>query len=197
MNKLKNKGLLTYRNLNDTDKYFIDFCPAKNVGAEVVNARCGSLNCSEPNNCSVVVKVIYGNNSFLFAGDAEDEEENALLGNDKMKMELNADVFKACHHGSCTSNTLDFLKAVSPVLVIVSSGQRDVGTNRGYKHPQLFSLNNFNTVLTTAKYRKDKIEVYDHDHSKWVKAKAKEGIYYTKIDSTVEIIGDGIKVWKN
>ena len=70
------------------------------------------------NNCSLVVKVVYKDVSFLFTGDAEKFEENSML---KSKRNLNATVLKVGHHGSTTSTTPNFLKSVNPKYVVVSS----------------------------------------------------------------------------
>ena len=70
------------------------------------------------NNCSLVVKVVYKDVSFLFTGDAEKFEENSML---KSKRNLNATVLKVGHHGSTTSTTPNFLKSVNPKYAVVSS----------------------------------------------------------------------------
>ena len=69
------------------------------------------------NNSSVVVKVCDNNNSFLIGGDIEIDMENQLLDNN---VDLSADVFLLNHHGSNTSNSTKFLKAVNPSHAIIS-----------------------------------------------------------------------------
>ena len=63
------------------------------------------------NNNSVVVKLTYGDTSFLMMGDAEKEEEQDLINSGA---NLQADVIKIGHHGSKTSTTQEFLNAVQP-----------------------------------------------------------------------------------
>lgn len=70
------------------------------------------------NNCSLVVKVEYKDVSFLFTGDAEKSEEYSML---KSGRNLNATVLKVGHHGSTTSTTPNFLKAVCPKYAVISS----------------------------------------------------------------------------
>ncbi|MBR0423276.1 MAG: MBL fold metallo-hydrolase [Clostridia bacterium] len=70
------------------------------------------------NNCSLVVKVVYKDVSFLFTGDAEKFEENTML---KSGENLHATVLKVGHHGSTTSTTPNFLKSVSPKYAVISS----------------------------------------------------------------------------
>lgn len=74
------------------------------------------------NDVSLVLKIIYEETSFLFTGDISDNVEEDLLNSD---IELNSDVLKIAHHGSKTSSSEDFLKAVSPQISVVSVGSSD------------------------------------------------------------------------
>ena len=78
---------------------------------------------SEPegNNGSTVLKMVYGDTSWLLTGDAEAEAEAEML--DKYSEELACDLIKLAHHGSETSTTEEFLRAVSPRLAVVSCGK--------------------------------------------------------------------------
>ncbi len=71
------------------------------------------------NNNSIVLKLIYGETSFLMMGDAEKEEEQDLL---ESGISLQADVLKVGHHGSVTSTTQQFLNAVHPRMAVISVG---------------------------------------------------------------------------
>src|SRR3990172_5921155 len=62
------------------------------------------------NNCSVVAKLTFGQTTFLFPGDAEEEQEGLLLGDPDIKTQLDADVLKVSHHGSDTSSSPEFLE---------------------------------------------------------------------------------------
>lgn len=72
------------------------------------------------NNYSLVLRVTYGNAAFLLMGDAEAEVEETLLA---AKTELAADVLVVGHHGSATSSSENFLKAVAPRYAILSVGE--------------------------------------------------------------------------
>ena len=72
-------------------------------------------------------------------------------------------------------------------------GKKNVGTNVGYKHPQVNSIKSFNNVLKTKKYRSDSVEVYDKTLKKWVKTRVKEGVYFTVLDV---LISDGKSIRK-
>jgi competence protein ComEC len=65
----------------------------------------------------------------LFTGDIESEVEKQLL---ESGVDLSADIYKAAHHGSITSNTKEFLDAVNPSVVLISS---DNGNHNTFGHP--------------------------------------------------------------
>ncbi len=81
----------------------------------------------ETNDTSLVLRVVYGNTSFLFTGDMESTAEADLL---KAGAELRSTVLKVGHHGSSTSTSSDFLRAVAPTYGVIS-----VGTDNQYDHP--------------------------------------------------------------
>ncbi len=73
----------------------------------------------DSNNNSLVLRLTCFGFTALFCGDIEKEAEEDLLGSNQ---ELSAYVLKAAHHGSQTSSTEEFLRAVSPRLAVVSVG---------------------------------------------------------------------------
>lgn len=79
------------------------------------------------NNYSLVAMVDTGSERALFAGDAEKEIESALLA---QKIDLSCDLYKVSHHGSSTSSTAAFLKAMSPRIAVISCGK-----DNSYGHP--------------------------------------------------------------
>ena len=88
------------------------------------------------NNYSPVIKISFGNNSFLFTGDAEKEiEDKLILLNDDLK----ADILKVSHHGS-SSTSDSFLNRVSPKYAVIS-----VGKNNIYDHPNDTIISKLNT----------------------------------------------------
>lgn len=79
------------------------------------------------NNYSIVIKLTYGNNKFVFTGDAETESEKEILANGT---DLSADLLKIGHHGSYTSTSAKFLEAVNPKYAVIC-----VGKANSYSHP--------------------------------------------------------------
>jgi len=91
------------------------------------------------NNYSAVLKITYGENSFLFTGDAETDAEEIVL--DTYYNELDCDVLKAGHHGSETSSSVEFLNAVTPDYAVISCG-----VNNSYGHPHKEALSRLEDV---------------------------------------------------
>lgn len=82
---------------------------------------------SDTNNTSIILRVDYGETSFLFTGDAEREAEQVVLDSG---VNLTSTVIKVGHHGSDTSTTYPFLREVMPKYAVVSVGQ-----GNSYGHP--------------------------------------------------------------
>ena len=80
------------------------------------------------NNYSVVVIMDHGDNSFLFAADAERESELEIL---EYFEDISADVLRVGHHGSRTSSSPAFLDAVAPRYAVISAGK---GNQYGHPH---------------------------------------------------------------
>ncbi len=78
----------------------------------------------DTNNYSAVIRIVYGDTSFLFTGDAETQVENEITA------DVSAGVLKVGHHGSYTSTSEDFLDRVSPSIAIISCGK-----DNSYGHP--------------------------------------------------------------
>ena len=73
----------------------------------------------EPNNTSIVLRIVYGETSFLFTGDAEREEEQEILD---AGYPLESTVLKVGHHGSANSTTYPFLREIMPQYAVISVG---------------------------------------------------------------------------
>ena len=80
-----------------------------------------------PNNTSIVCRLVRGTEEYLLVGDAEEEVEAELIQNN---VYLQSDVLKVGHHGSKTSSTANFLRAVEPEVAIIS-----VGKENRFNHP--------------------------------------------------------------
>ncbi len=101
----------------------------------------------ELNNYSAVLKISFGKMSFLFTGDAESVSEVEMLKNGQV---IEATVLKVGHHGSTSSTTSAFIKAVSPKFAVIT-----VGVDNDYGHPTQEILN---------KLENSRVQVYRTDH---------------------------------
>jgi competence protein ComEC len=72
------------------------------------------------NDRSGIIKLVFGNTSFLFMGDATTKVEKILV--EQYGNFLKADVLKAGHHGSNFSSDSVFINAVSPKYSVISCG---------------------------------------------------------------------------
>jgi len=78
----------------------------------------------EANDNSVVFRLDYGINSFLFTGDSGFKTEKDMITDEH---NLDVDWLKVAHHGSKNSSSEDFLQAVSPQGAVISVGKNSYG----------------------------------------------------------------------
>jgi len=91
------------------------------VKFSVISPVVGTLRGENNNSC--VLKVSSNNKAVLLTGDIEKEAETWLLG--QQGISLKSDVLIAPHHGSKTSSTLAFLKAVDPDMILIPAGYKN------------------------------------------------------------------------
>lgn len=118
---------------------FINIAKKKNIPIEVnpdrkinfgdvrIEPLKGLSKYDSTNNHAIVLKITYGSRSFLVTGDIEELRESSIL---QTKANIDIDVLKIAHHGSKTSSSMDFLRATTPKLAIISAGY-----NNRYHHP--------------------------------------------------------------
>lgn len=102
---------------------------------------------SKLNNTSIVLRITYGETSFLFTGDAEREEEQAIL---EAGYEIQSTVLKVGHHGGAASTTYPFLREIMPEYAVISVGEGNL-----YGHPTEDVLSRLRDADVTV-YRTDK-----------------------------------------
>ena len=81
----------------------------------------------DTNDASLVIKIAYGDRSFLLTGDISESVETLLINSGQ---NLKSDLLFMPHHGSNHSSSMTFIGAVSPQYAIVSSGKNNV-----FRHP--------------------------------------------------------------
>lgn len=143
--------ILMTENMSDTPAFETFVQRVKEEGAEVRYARRGQVydlgsgtqgsttltilfpdhdpSNLESNTSSIVAHLVYGESEYLFTGDSPQEIEEYLVSLDSTTV-LASDVLKAGHHGSRTSSSPLFVRALHPQYAIFSSGK-----NNTYGHP--------------------------------------------------------------
>ncbi len=133
-------------------------------------AKCQILNPLENqekdcNEYSIVLKMTYGENSFLFTGDAGRQSEYNMIDRG---FDLSADVLKVGHHGSAYSSTREFLDEVRPEYAVISCGE---GNDYGHPHKETIDrLRGVKTYIT-----KDLGDIYITSDGKNIEVKSEFG----------------------
>lgn len=83
------------------------------------------------NNASLVMRLSYGERSFLFTGDVEMEAEDLIVRSGRS---LRADIVKVPHHGSRTSSTRALIELTAASYAIIPVGRRSMF---GHPHPEV------------------------------------------------------------
>lgn len=116
------------------------------LGSAIIQILGPQKNYDDPNDTSIVMKVVYGETSFLFTGDAERTAEADILD---AGYDLSATVLKVGHHGSDTSTSYPFLREIMPKYAVIQ-----VGKDNSYGHP---------TEDTLSRLRDADVKVYRND----------------------------------
>ena len=135
-----------------TDQSLSIQAPKQGDSFTLGNATVTAVNCLTPkqgdlNNASIMLRLDFGETSFLFTGDAEEEAEQAVL---QSKVDISCTVLKVGHHGSSSSSTPAFLSAVNPRYAVIMCGR-----DNDYGHPHKEVKNNLEKRNITV-YRTDK-----------------------------------------
>ena len=118
---------------------------------------------SDADNASLVLRLTYGEVSFLLTGDVFAAGERAMLASG---VNPDSDVLKVPHHGSDTSSTAEFLRAVSPAVAVIS-----VGAENRFGHPGEGVVRRLRGFV------------------------GEDGLYMTSERGAVEFITDGETLW--
>lgn len=149
------EGLILHRDFANVYPYddFIDIANDKNTEVILVQKGdsfsfddCSDFEIISPekadirdfNQSSLSFRVVYGDTAFMFTGDSERPNERYMLSSGKP---LEAQVLKAGHHGSSSSNMKSFVKAVSPEYAVVSCEK-----DNSYGHPHRETVSVFDEL---------------------------------------------------
>ena len=102
------------------------------LGSAVIRMLGPVASYDDTNDTSLVLRIDYGETSFLLTGDMEQDAEDDLVASGAP---LDVDVLQVGHHGSETSTGYVFLNAVLPEIGVIS-----VGEGNSYGHPHQAAL---------------------------------------------------------
>lgn len=143
----------------------------------------GDYNYDSENNYSIVIKIAYDDFSCIITGDADKEVESDLL---KSSIGLlKSDIYVVGHHGSSSSSSEAFVKAISPEYAFIS-----VGSENSYGHPTESTLNILNENNCEI-YRTDKhgeITAYYDGKNTWISTNGQSDISEISSDTTEYVI---------
>lgn len=172
MENMKVRNAIIGKQYERTENYekFVDIAKKKKINVKVVGAgdkisiekslyfnvlwpsSSNMISENAINNNSLVCKMVYKDFSMLFTGDIEEIAEKAILRFYKNNLNvLEANVLKVAHHGSKTSSSMDFLKAVNPKFALIG-----VGKNNNFGHPAEITLERLKN-LECRVYRTDEM----------------------------------------
>jgi competence protein ComEC len=166
--------------------------------APLVPTAWGASCASNPNDCSIGLRIDFCKSSVMFTGDAEAAEENKLpLGAPVTLLQLG-------HHGSRTSSSQAFLARAQPKYAVISAGRPNQGLNTTYCHPAEQTVARVSALL-------GEIDEGRHidgffgarckaaDRLKWRPVRASRRLFATQVDGDVilETTGDGTFVSVN
>ncbi len=134
LDSIINKGL-KITPAKSGDKYYLG-------ESEVLILAPNKVEYENLNNYSVVTKLMYGNTSFIFTGDAENISEMEMI--EVYEDKLKSNVLKVGHHGSITSTSQEFLDAVRPEDAVISLGK---GNTYGHPHKEIIDRLKANNII--------------------------------------------------
>lgn len=109
-------------------------------GEVTIQVLSPAVSAADTNNNSLVLKITYDGRSILMMGDAEEKQEETLLGK-----ELACDVLKVGHHGSNTSTGEEFLTQALPEYAVISAGKNRPPDERVLERLEKTGANIFRT----------------------------------------------------
>lgn len=124
--------------MNEVDYYEPQVDDVFDIGPVEVSILHPNTLLRSTNDNSLVLRIQYGEIVFLFTGDSERQAENEMVS---IGVNVKAHILQVGHHGSDTSSTDNFLKAVEPEVAIYSAG-----TGNSYGHPNIETIDRIEAI---------------------------------------------------
>ena len=159
----------------------------------------GSGEFEDQNNHSLVVRVDFGEASFLFTGDMEEEALETLVDYYHGTDMLDVDVWEVGHHGSHNGTTTTLLEAMTPDLAVISMGHWTSGQNSSsnfstwrYGHPRIDTLRKLEAGVLGMRQPHQpppRVTVFEEPR-RMVEVVLSKAVYATGWDGTVTVTTD-------
>jgi competence protein ComEC len=112
-----------------------DSIPFEDVDVDVLGPPEEYLSGEDRNENSIVLRFAYGQTSFLYTGDAEEQQESYLV--EEYGSTLNSTIYKAGHHGSSSSSSDALVDAADPQVAVISSAY---DSQYGHPHDEVLQI---------------------------------------------------------
>jgi len=153
---------------------------------------------------SLIIKVEFGQSSFLFTGDLEIKAIKKVLALYAGTNQLDSDVWEVSHHGAENGTTPELLRAITPKYAIISCAKWDDGINTpprsfntyNYGHPRTQTLKYLADNIPGDRPLLDSVVAFDGIRENHKKVKIKENIYATAWDGIIVISATNNGIYK-
>lgn len=122
---MESKGVAMDRAVHAGQQWTIGGVTVDVLGPTEEEVNSGNTADEFVNNVSILLKMTYGSSTYLTGGDLYISQEQVII--ERLGDTLQADVMKANHHGLYTSNSWEWLEAVSPLVMVTEND--DVGSS--------------------------------------------------------------------
>lgn len=143
----------------------------------------------DKNNHSVVVRVDFGDSSFLFTGDLEEPAIESMVELYEGSDTLDVDVYEVGHHGSHNGTTMALLDAMTPQIAILSMSRADdrrVFTGWAFGHPRQAAVDMLRDAITRRRSQPRTVHVAEAVKT-FHRTTMRDAIYGTAWDGTIRI----------
>ena len=141
------------------------------------------------NNKGIVIRVEYGEASFLFTGDLEEHALETLVEYYEDTSLLDVDVYQVGHHGSYNGTNTDILTAMTPEIAIMSIGpytMEEAWTAWAYGHPRQTLVNMLDGYIDRQRAQFKTVYVAPRTRS-FIPITMRDAIYATAWDGNIVV----------
>lgn len=144
------------------------------------------------NNHSLIVRVDFGESSFLFTGDMETDALDELVEHYDVSDLLDVDVYQVGHHASKNGTTVKFMREATPEISLISCGKfevKDRWTAFDYGHPHRDAVTMLDELTTSLRASPMDVKVGIKRRT-FEDFTVRKAVYATAWDGTVKVTAD-------